>query len=219
MRFLQPQGLCQVQRNAQPRTVEPSFGRDTGQKGRLAAGAGSSSNKPLPGCSLSSRRESCGQQLAEEQWAGGKARTKDTLKQGIRQYNKNNSHCSQEKEETYSGVNSLCRGHGWTCSSRSSGSSWISCKDIAEMDSPKAVLKLDGNLLLNLFFLLFSEYFCIKCLSQKYITWVRKWLFSLGFIFVFTCLWSQASLIPCSQLLGNTAYVAAHESVRYKAIL
>lgn len=203
--FTAPRPLsANIQRNAHPQVVELAFGRETRQKRRLAVQVGSSSNRLMPGCSLPSRRESFGQQVAEEH-CRGKARIKDTLKQGIKQYNKNKSHCSQEKEETYVAVTSSCPAHGWMCSSGSSTSSWVSCEDIAEMYSSKSGLKLDGNLLFNVFFLFFLEYFCIKCIFQKNKTSFRNWVFSLGFVFIFMCLWNQAPLIPCSQLLVNAS--------------
>lgn len=52
------------------------------------------------------------------------------------------------------------------------------------MYSLKAELKLEDNLFLNIFSLLFLKYFCVKCILQNHITCFTSWLFSLGFIFV-----------------------------------
>lgn len=75
-----------------------------------------------PGCLLSSRRESFGQQLAEEH-CRGKTKIKDIIMQGIRQHNKNKSHCSEEKEKPYGGITFSCLEQRWMRSSRSSMSS------------------------------------------------------------------------------------------------
>lgn len=74
-------------------------------------------------------------------------------------------------------------------------------KVLAEIHSPKAKLKLEGNLLVNIFSFFFLKYLRARCILQNHITRFRSWVVFPGFYFCSYVLVKPGSLnTECSAI-------------------
>lgn len=91
-------------------------------------------------------------------------------------------------------------------------------KALAEIHSPKAKLKLEGNLLVNIFSLFFLKHLCAKFILQNHITCFRSWVVFPGFYFCSYMLVKPSSLNTQCAAIGIHSLRGAGEPAQYKVI-